>query len=330
MTNPPLVRSLCLAISLLVTVPVNAAHPTVTNVRAAQKTGTKQVEISYDLSGSTSPVHVSLQISSNGGTTFAVPANTLSGAVGAGVSLGTNKTITWNAGADWNNQLSNTVKFRVTATGSLPSYYLPPYTYSDTTGDIDPGVGVHPLLDITSVDVSVDVTKTLIKFRINLAGSPLDFPNGTNWGKYLVAIRSGAGGATSGTGGATSGTGWGRPINFAPGMTHWIGTWVDVGGDACDGATSSYTVTSWNHTSVPTVTKDETGITIVETVANLALGPGEVFSFDVYTSGGGNPDSAVDALSASAASITGWAGPYTTNAVGAVTNAALQFTMPAP
>ena len=65
----------------------SAADPTVTNVRAAQKTGTKQVEIYYDISGSTSPVFVTLQVSSNGGTNFAVPATALSGDVGAGVSL---------------------------------------------------------------------------------------------------------------------------------------------------------------------------------------------------------------------------------------------------
>ena len=121
MTDPHLVRSLCLALPLLLAVPVCAADPTVTNVRAVQKTGTKQVEIFYDMSGSTSPVFVSLQISSNGGTTFAVPASALSGAVGAGVSLGSNKKITWNAGTDWNNQLSNTVKFRVTASDTLPA-----------------------------------------------------------------------------------------------------------------------------------------------------------------------------------------------------------------
>jgi formylglycine-generating enzyme required for sulfatase activity len=121
MTDSHLVRSLCLALPLLLAVPVCAADPTVTNVRAAQKTGTKQVEIYYDMSGSTSPVFVSLQISSDGGTTFAVPASALSGAVGAGVSLGSNKKITWNAGTDWNNQLSNTVKFRVTASVTSPA-----------------------------------------------------------------------------------------------------------------------------------------------------------------------------------------------------------------
>jgi hypothetical protein len=82
MTDSHLVRSLCLALPLLLAAPVSAADPTVTNVRAAQKTGTKQVEIYYDMSGSTSPVFVSLQISSDGGTTFAVPASALSGAVG--------------------------------------------------------------------------------------------------------------------------------------------------------------------------------------------------------------------------------------------------------
>jgi len=53
MTDSHIVRSLCLALPLLLAVPVCAADPTVTNVRAAQKTGTTQVEIFYDMSGST-------------------------------------------------------------------------------------------------------------------------------------------------------------------------------------------------------------------------------------------------------------------------------------
>jgi len=118
-TSLPL-RRLAAALLLVSAAYSHAADPTVSNVRAAQKTGTKQVEIYYDLSGSTSPVFVSLQVSSDGGTTFAVPANALTGHVGAGVSLGKNKKITWNAGADWNNQLSNTVKFRVTASETPP------------------------------------------------------------------------------------------------------------------------------------------------------------------------------------------------------------------
>jgi formylglycine-generating enzyme required for sulfatase activity len=151
MTDSHLVRSLCLALPLLLAVPVCAADPTVTNVRAAQKTGTKQVEIFYDMSGSTSPVFVSLQISSNGGTTFAVPASALSGAVGAGVSLGSNKKITWNAGTDWNNQLSNTVKFRVTASDTLPApagfALIPAGSY--TMGDALDGLSYAPTHTVT-------------------------------------------------------------------------------------------------------------------------------------------------------------------------------------
>jgi sulfatase modifying factor 1 len=101
--------------------PVLAADPAVSNVRAAQQPGTKLVEISYDLSGSTTPVHVSLQVSSNGGTSFAVPVAALSGDVGTNISLGRNKRIVWNAGTDWNNQLSNTMKFRVTASDTPPA-----------------------------------------------------------------------------------------------------------------------------------------------------------------------------------------------------------------
>ena len=100
---------------------VRAAEPIVTNVRAAQQPGTKLVEISYDVTGGTPPIYVSLQVSSNGGTTFAVPAAALSGDLGANVSQGRNKRIVWNAGTDWNNQLSNTMRFRVTASATPPA-----------------------------------------------------------------------------------------------------------------------------------------------------------------------------------------------------------------
>jgi formylglycine-generating enzyme required for sulfatase activity len=120
-----------------------AADPTVTNVRAAQKPGTKQVEIYYDMSGSTSPVHVSLQVSSNGGSSFAVPVTALSGDVGANIPLGRNKRILWNAGIDWNNQLSSTARFRVTASDVSPApdgFALIPagaFTMGRTSGDTE-------------------------------------------------------------------------------------------------------------------------------------------------------------------------------------------------
>jgi len=98
-----------------------AAEPTVTNIRAAQQQGTKIVDVWYDVSGVTTAAYVGLQISSNAGTSFAVPATTLSGDLGANVQPGRNKHIVWNAGTDWNNQISTTMRFRVAASNSPPA-----------------------------------------------------------------------------------------------------------------------------------------------------------------------------------------------------------------
>ncbi len=189
--------------------------------------------------------------------------------------------------------------------------------YPDSTGEIAPGVGNHPHLDFTSAAVTVDAPGTGVTFRLNLAGSPI----ATNWGKYMIGIRSNPGGAVTGNG-------WGRPINMAGGMTRWVASWVDDGGPSgAGGQLWSYT-NAWNQVDSPTVTRDATGVTIVTTAAALGLSPGEVFSFDLYSSGGGGGDSAVDSLSASASSIAGWGGPFTTNVVGGTPNPALTFTMP--
>ena len=186
--------------------------------------------------------------------------------------------------------------------------------YADATGEIAPAVGIHPHLDITSVDVTVDAPGTGITFKINLSGNPVT----TDWGKYMIGIRSNPGGATTGNG-------WGRPINMAGGMTHWVSSWVDSGNGGQVWSLGS----GWANTGIaPTVTKDASSLTIVTTTAALGLNPGEVFSFDIYSSGGGGGDSAVDALSAATSSVAGWGGPYTTDSVGGSPNPARTFTMP--
>ncbi|MCP5535558.1 MAG: SUMF1/EgtB/PvdO family nonheme iron enzyme [Akkermansiaceae bacterium] len=93
----------------------SAAEPSVTNVRAAQKPGTKKVDVWYDVAGTTSPVYVSLQVSEDGGSSYAVPVSAVSGDVGSSITLGRNKKITWDAGVDWNGKLSTTMRFKVTA-----------------------------------------------------------------------------------------------------------------------------------------------------------------------------------------------------------------------
>ena len=94
---------------------LHAAEPVVSNISAAQRANSRLVDITYDVAADFPTVSVSLQVSSNGGSTFTVPATTLSGAIGAGVTTGTAKKITWDAGADWSGQYSTQMRFKVIA-----------------------------------------------------------------------------------------------------------------------------------------------------------------------------------------------------------------------
>ena len=77
------------------------AAPVVTNLTAAQRTGTQLVDIAYDVAApGFAGVTVSLQISGDAGATWTVPATSATGHVGAGVVPGTGKAIVWNAGTD--------------------------------------------------------------------------------------------------------------------------------------------------------------------------------------------------------------------------------------
>lgn len=92
------------------------AAPTVSNMSAVQRPNTMLVDVTYDVAApGVSNVKISLEISSDGGTTFTVPAVTVTGDVGANVMVGTAKQLTWNAGVDWADQHSPLMRFRVTA-----------------------------------------------------------------------------------------------------------------------------------------------------------------------------------------------------------------------
>jgi formylglycine-generating enzyme required for sulfatase activity len=93
------------------------AAPVISNVRAAQRQGTKLVDIYYDLADSDSAtLAVSVVVSTNGGASYTLPATSFSGSGWGGVvTPGTGKQITWNAAADWNGRYSANVRFRVTA-----------------------------------------------------------------------------------------------------------------------------------------------------------------------------------------------------------------------
>src|SRR5215813_11806625 len=178
--------------------------------------------------------------------------------------------------------------------------------YNDSVGDVAVPGNPYPHIDITSVDVSN--TATDITFKINLNGDPI----ATDWGKYMVGIDSVAGGDTAGNG-------WGRPISMSSGMDYWLGAWADSGNGlevrAWNG--SAWTLQSASYNAIPplaTPTKTTSSISLVVPLSYLGLGPGSTFSFDVYTSGGGGGDSAVDALGNPNPSITDWGNAYNSGA----------------
>lgn len=189
----------------------------------------------------------------------------------------------------------------VVVLGSSAALLSAATTFSDSTGDVAVPGNPYPHLDITSVEVTND--NTSLTFKINLNGNPV----ATDWGKYMIGISTTAGGDTAGNG-------WGRPISMQDGMEHWIGSWVDGGNGAqlwdYSGTWSQDSATPLPNLSSLSISKDTTSVTISLDFASLGLALNDSFSFDVYSSGGGGGDGAVDALSAAVPSIVNWGDSY--------------------
>ena len=101
-----------------------SAPPVVTGVTASQRTGTKIVDISYDLvldAGQTA--FVELWFSPDNGLTYPIRCMDIQGDVDANVTgVPTAKSAEWNAESDWDQKFTNAGKIRVIATyGDSPS-----------------------------------------------------------------------------------------------------------------------------------------------------------------------------------------------------------------
>jgi formylglycine-generating enzyme required for sulfatase activity len=151
-----------LVMSALLLVPA-MGQVAVSNVRAAQRPGTNLVDIDYDVTGTTKPVKVTMLASDDDGTTFSVPATSLSGAVGGGITPGPNLRITWDAGTDWAGHFSTLGRFAITADDA--EFVLIPagsFEMGDSLGD-----GTSDELPVHTVQVSAfhmakyEVTKAL-------------------------------------------------------------------------------------------------------------------------------------------------------------------------
>lgn len=95
--------------------------PVLTNVTAIQTLGTGLVTFTYDLFDLSNSV-VDLDISSNGGITWTVATSSLTGAVGSGVVPGVGKTIVWDAGTDFADNESTSMRVRIHAADGFSNY----------------------------------------------------------------------------------------------------------------------------------------------------------------------------------------------------------------
>jgi formylglycine-generating enzyme len=121
-----------------------AASPAVSNVVAQQRAATKLMDIRYDVADADSTqLTVRVQISSDNGTTFTVPANHLTNgnpsvaSYGEDVTPGTNRWIVWDAEQDWNRRYSTQMVVQVTAV-DVPGMELIPagsFEMGDSLGD---------------------------------------------------------------------------------------------------------------------------------------------------------------------------------------------------
>ncbi len=141
-----------------------SAAPVVSNIRAEQRAGTRLVDIWYDLAdSSSSSLTVTLEISNNGNTSL--PANTLewgTGHTAAGKATpGVDLLVTWDAGTDWDGNLSDAVRFAITAEDN--SHPGPPSDMvripGGTNSGTDPDFGAYSLTVDTFWMDATEVTK---------------------------------------------------------------------------------------------------------------------------------------------------------------------------
>jgi len=210
--------------------------------------------------------------------------------------------------------------------------------YTDAAGDIDAGLSTGSgTLDILGMEITT--VGTDINFKLTVNGNV----STTDWGKFMIGI-----GSYNNPLGEIAGNGWGRPINlqYTPngfptpgGMDYWIGSWVDSGGGAqlwtyTGGTSGGGTGGAWSgpgSLGAFSFTGGATSeISYTLPLASLGLAPGDQFTFDAYSSGGGGSDTSIDSLANPNVAVTSWGETYTSKPVTFGGGGLNSYTVPVP
>ena len=125
----------CAAVGLLSANVAEAGAPMVSNVRAAQRSDTTLVDITYDVDDQDGdPLTVTVEVSDDEGMTYSILAVSFTGDVGPGVAVGTDRHIVWDAGNDVPDIYSVHFVVRVTADDGVGS--APPPGMTLITGGV--------------------------------------------------------------------------------------------------------------------------------------------------------------------------------------------------
>jgi len=193
---------------------VDTLGPVISNVSVSQTTGTDLLTINYDIADqSIAGNNVVLEISSNGGSSWDVTASSVTGDVGSNVSVGNGKTITWNAGVDYNNQENNTMQVRLRGTDEY-----------NNTGDFINSANftvdtLEPVVSAVSASQNAGSSNVVINYTvtdISAGGLFTEFQVSSDGGStWNVATSTFSGDAGSGVSTGVKSIVWNAGVDFS-------------------------------------------------------------------------------------------------------------------
>ena len=174
---------------------IDTKDPVVSNVTGAQDASLDTFAFQYDVSEDIGTVMIGLEISNDGGSSWSVPTTTAAGDLGAGITSGSGKTITWDAGTDYTGYEKSNMQIRVTATDS----------FTNAGNSTSSNFSLDTLAPrVTSVEASqtagatnVSISYTLADQNTSLIELDISHDSGGTWSVTDVSVTGDVGSGVS-------------------------------------------------------------------------------------------------------------------------------------